>query len=834
MNKFESNLITSAIRELWHSPEDDRKFTIKPARVTPTRGVRALMANTLNAYDLPNQTDKFVVYEMGQMDIEALGIQSSLLNWLGLDVLSVINDMYLNIHINSLMIPITACSIIRLSNKNLVLAINTSIASNLLVDNLPLYITFFSNDWFATSNNVSPLPVLEIGGYLNVLSDAIDVLTTFQNNRPGNNLIYHNGYYEDAIYSNDLTIGDTLTISEDSSGIGYDDFFIADLDAFTSSLDNVNKLIVYMPPKPNESNHTAIPSDELEIYICETYTDGIGNNRVRGIYYSKISEASVRMLTHRDFAVNNTRIQALMAEHASTMNWNNPFLRVFRRETTTLMHSANDSLFINDLVRLDVNERKSVISQSASTFQPWEASNLEASPLMHWQDSPMRDLTLESLKGVYSLPEINTRARSSKVINNTTTLPWIMQLGGKLLGFDIDGLLIEIIDIPINSEYKPFALPVDVFTVEYIPGIATEDGVLTNHPVNRNDKADWWSETFYYKLVSTVEWVRAIEGVDFTISPDGDITWDGRHNNSQLTRRTLRDMLYKHKEIEPDLMDEPILLYTGNGDIPYARLDVFINGRRCVPEVDFITNGKELLFFNKEYYLTEPDFVSVDIFWHGTELPLNSESNWNFIKHGVLRLDDPSIFIRNRDMSLSVNGYTKSIDDAGVREIQGSLSPATWEEGSLFGANKWPQVMSAYTRNRLTVSDGEDERGASGTINNIVPPVIDTSPVFIIKPYTLMSPWIRSIILDLRSRNINVDRVWTDADLALLMDDYLGAFDSDVLNIRFEPGTVSIHPTPNLLQVEILEAEFMFLRRLNNYYADTTLLFNSFLTIGNL
>lgn len=838
VNVFEKKLAFDLATKLWQDPHDDSQFTIIPARLTGLNGSLGIVNSRVGSYRLPTPTGRYVVYISGQSSPLIIGIMNNIADWTSLDTLVKSNEMVVHAHIKQRMLPLSGVYVCKTSdNNNVLYAVNVAVCGTLLNLNEPLHLHFYSNNWLAESGSAIEDPVLDYSTKVTRLQLAADILTKYNLPADGDKILYHNGYYVNTITTSEIAIGDTLSLSIDKTGRGYFDLAINDLKHFTSIVDERGKVIVQVPDEYSESPLSVEPCDEVEIYICNQISNPGGLHRVRGIYYSRIRSSDIRMLTHRDYSLDAVRIDALLEEHADALDGcRDPFLRIFLRNTTDQTNVTMDSIFLHDLFRVTASDRLYLMSDAAGTYEAWKAENLEASPmnLIHVKSSNY--INFDNITNVYSLPELNKRLRTGSFNGSDYMLPEVMTLGGKVLCFDAVGKLVNILDVEANSQHTYISLPVNVVSVECIPGVFTKDGSDFDRDTDFVDIASYFDEKYYSRSMQDADWVEAIEGNDYHIDVNtGKIVWDAKHNADERMKRSLKDAIYIHHVVEPEMIYHPIDLYP-DGKPPtllrLARLDVYVNGRRGIENLDYIVDYPMVYICNKEYYLSTDDDIVIDIFHHGVPGNPTVVPYSGFIKFGLLRDSDPDVFFEHRNMSMTVDGYRAELADLGIYECPSRVSSPMYREGAPYSAEAWPWCLGPWGRKRLFNGNYAADTDASGTVGKLLQRPKPDGALYITHGHSVFSYFLKRMLVKLRADELDVSRLGlSDVTIAMALRPYLEDLSKDVTQLGIDPGMIDVHPTPNIQQVDITEYELLFLRKISKTLMGNRVIFNTYANI---
>ena len=841
MSEFETRIFELAARKLWHDTAEDKQITSIPARLSPLSGLQHSLDSRITSITLPEPDRRYVVYEIGQTAPALIGIHRILMRWVRMDVLSHYENMVIHLHIRQLMLPAESVYVLRDNDKNILLAVDAGVNHDLLHSGYDLHMHLYSSDWIDLHGGYLTDPIRNIGGYISHVDDGIPILTAITSLPEGNHQVFHNGYYVNDITADEYSVGDTLTYMQDKSGRGYVDMPLATLSHYTSTIDSMEKLLIQMPLLAGDTVRRHEPADELEIYIC-TVQDDVGiYPRVKGFFYSRISVSDLRMVTYRDFAMSAIRVESLLTEHASDIGTRDPFIRIFLRQHTNGDYDFEDGQYMQDLMRVDIDKRKSLMVGTAGTYQGWRPGNLEQSGALQWQDANVSALSLSALKGVYSLPALNRIAGSAEITNDSIVLPAVMDLGGTLVMFDAEGLFLRHTYISTGSAYTAIPLPDDVHRVQCIPGNGNTHGMGLDLVTGFTDQASYWDEVFYYMLNGTSDWVEAIESIDYHIDVDtGMLEWDDIHNDSGRMRRSIDSHIVRHYDIEPEMLHLPIDIYSDAGpstQIPLAHLDVYVNGHYCIPGIDFLVDYPKLTITNKEYYLNGAigDMVRVDVFHYGVPGSYSSDVRYGFTRHHKTRDTDVHIFTELRNTKCVVDGATVDSDMLGLFERPTDVNIAGIREGALYGFidNQW--VLGPWARKRLATDRADtDMHSASGAVSKLIEDVADNTPVYIPRAHALYSPFIKRTILRIRRGDIDVYALGLDVTaVTAAMAPYIHELDDDILSTDIDWDMVEVHPTPNIFQSGVTEEEILFLRIVNDLYCHGRLVFNTYLFVDN-
>ncbi len=838
-NHLEEVLVDAVANTLWTNPHEDLQVTIQPVRITPVLGAVNNVYTDVGFYTLPSRETRYVLYLFGQQQAASYGIDSTIYDWVRCDHLIRVNEMRILIHVDGRVIPPSMAYIKRDASQQMLLAVERQAFNSQFTAGSILYINTYSSDWLSFDGAIIDDPIVTWGGKITTLQDAANTLTTYYttDGTPRTDmLLYHNGYYINDTSVHETQVGDTLVVYQDKTLRGYFDIWWDDLSHFHSELDHINKVIIQVPDDMSTHVLQHEPMDEMDIYICAELPSVNGHERIAGVFYSRLMSQHARMLTHRDFCLDATRIEALVNEHPLLQNNPNEiFIRVFCRHHTNGLYQFKDVLHLSDLFLLPMADRLSLMTDAVGGFDYWKAPVLEQSVVNTIRSADISGIYLDTIKGVYSLDYLNLKANSVLYSMGTVILPESMQLGGILLGYNNDGRMVWIHRVPPTSQYVDIPVPDDVEMVQCLPGSFVESGALFDRASTQIDQASYFDEVYYYLTPNTSTWHTAVQDVDYVIDRDsGRLTWDNIHQTSGKMKRILSDSIYRQVVREAEEMHLPIDIYGGQYPptlIPLARTDVFINGHYAVEGLDYQITYPKITIYNKQYYLEDDSDVTIDIFHYGVPVANPLYQRYGFITNGTIPKGDPITFMKDRYVSLYIDGlwhnphYVKSIDnpvtsDAGIRE------------GGLYCIRAHPQVLGPWARMRLASDIPDAALAASMAVGRYLPDVEYTSPVYIARGHSVYSVFVYNLINRLRRGEINVAALGLSrAAVSIMVRPFLAELERDIVSLPIEHAYLDVHPTPSIVEVDVSESELLFLRAINSMYLDNRLVFNTYINI---
>lgn len=848
MKKFESEIMTSAFREMWLDPHDDFHSLLKPVRLNRLQGNVGHLDLTFADYYLPTVNDRYVVYMLNAINRQHLGISETFyesFNWIRLDKLSKDNELIISLIAKDLKLPLTAAYLRINERSNVLIAIDTKATNDLLQDSdYPLYVQFFKNDWIAQNNTDTYIDHYSIR--IEATSDYNDIADIWRNQTTNNMLLFKNGYYVNDLTAGELAENDIVALDIDRTGLGYVDYPINELSTYHSVMHSNAKYLLQLDLG---DRYAVCPLDELDIYICARQ-DNVGNYpRYAGVYFTQTDTTDAIQLTHQDIGLSVLRIDEIIERHRDVINMDNPFIRIFFRQTTEIskLPAQLDGDFIMDLFRFEAGYRKSLMLDTLSNYSGWRCSTLEQSPYKKWRDGEYSFLTKDAIKGVYSYEELNYRALSgfsylhklSKIGldgKRSYTVPFIKEIGCGILGYDATGKLVQIIKVDPTTSPVSVKFNGEVTSVRVLPGSMSTQAVDWDRDMDSIGNSDIVAEQFYYQEDGSDSWKVAREGDNYYVDPDDDTyMWLSSHLEDSWMRRTVRDSLHRTIHLDTELLYHPFNIY-GTKPPPtllrLSHLEIYLDGRYLTEGVDYLVKYPFIHLNAKEYFLDKLDHTArVDIFHYGLPDDLTYKQDFDFVRYGKLYEYSKTELSLYRRRNFFVDGYLYNESELGFRETH-HVSNAPVEDGQVFCRITQPTVITTGERKRLAHKDIDRATSVAGYISSLSKAVEESGPVFIDKGHAIFSPFVWRTVQRLRDKTINSSlRVPTTGSVTLALQDWIHELEDDILSEDLNWQFIDVHPTPDNRQVEITEDDLQFLRVMNELYLNKRLTFNSYFSI---
>lgn len=828
-------LIQHARDNVWCTPDQDFQVILAPARISPPQGIRNNIRVLWTMVNLPTKTDWYHVYQVGEITPKLLGLLGTANTWISLQEHAnkewVLSDVYTK---TGIQFPRFETYVLRTKDNNVLIAVKDQpVLGN--ISKQTIYIRFYSNAFFSRASKVDGVDGIQVRG-TKILNSVhlMQFQGGFRNSlkRKGHTYVFINGYLRHDVNVSTVKIGDIVEFVWDSSIKRIVELPINQIPTYLSTLDQKEKYLIH---PDGEIGETIEYRDDVDFFLINRSTDYIYD----GIYYHKNQEDSVRMLTHRDYGIPVPYVNGYVQDHPVWNDVNRLTVRLHIRESGYHRPLVDEHHRIKELYKLSRADRFLAFTGTESSLWFWHCENLEKS----FYTAIMRS------KGIQIDREMVQRAYGYNA-------------AAKLLGDSP-------IKIPENKDYVrlPFGLRKDSTIYEY-----DDQGILLGHyhhvdgyhyPTrNRNCKliegivgiGDYTLPTQYQKPVQvlnpqmshrfyttdiyagspTNNWRDVSDSPSVTVvndlatwNVDPSIEYTMVRSDSHFLAYSLllnyRDGVLKftlnsrEQRSDGTWSESPVL-------VPFARLDLWLNGRALVENLDYFVQWPEICIVNKEYV----DFSAVDAeqkitvraYGHcGKDLERDPVADYGFVTSGLLSKNKRFDIRDDKVIRLVVEGsvydrsaFTFSEDDSGVR-ISAARNGAPYQITHEI-------VPLRGTTNKETYLLRKESQSVDNLISDFLTQRLPEAPEPLPNPiprlYQIYSPFCSKVMYDLLHGIIEMDDFkgqYSDMAVKDRLESYrhLLVYEPTFKDIDFD--YVSVHPHNLYTEVTLNVYQYRFLLR---------------------
>lgn len=844
-------LIQHVLNNVWCSPEQDYQLVIRPQRLTNYRGLRKTMELDWRDILLPDQTSTFHVFQIGALHPSLIGLFPRSEQWIKASDHCNIQGMVIDIYnAKGIRVPRFETWFIALSNRNLVVAIVDQ-GDNVKLASEDIYLRFYSNAFYESSrsdgyplvgdavilenpdndwNNLGALrasgrtgDVLVEGKRCESRTELMamqDRLARLRDLNVGKVLAFYNGRlvkdFSGAYYTTErFRVGDWAEIYLDASISEILEFKVSDLSTFDSILDSMRKYLLHRPTEV--INHIQF-KDDLDMYLVRD----TGNDRFEGRLFYRNTAKTVRMVTHQDWAIPVPYVMSFVDEATDFTNPSGWRVQVHVRHSGYLRPLVDESSRIKELYKLSPERRSMAMLGIDSSLEFWRADNLENAmypALMSMSPANITVGIVEEACGYNAISRLVADSPLPVVVQEglkVVDLPMGLQSDATLFEYNTEGHLLEWHHTAGTTQYS--CRNADTAFVEGRVGIGgpTLSTVFGTSPYQLNPDIDYFfMKVSVWNKTITGDWQPAVLGADYTII-DGVAYWnlDGqqwlcaiRNNKHFLTYNVDLDatdgLMIMSIQSEEQSEYEPANRVMA---VPYGKLDLWLNGRPLIENIDYVVHWPQLVICNKEF-ISSSELQRVTV--RCTGLPMvNAEGEFyrqrpldvGFVKYGQLSRNNRYNVRDDKVQRIVVRGRVKLPQDVSYPENGAGISVAGIANGDPYAVEEVIVPVGAFvesTTDALRNQALERDRQVENYVSRFVTDPVEENANTIAERYDLFSPFLAKIIRDLQHGYLVLDYStvpFTQAKIEEWLEDYLYLLDYDPTTLNLDDDYVNIHP----------------------------------------
>lgn len=863
-----------AIRNIWCTPDQDKQVIFKPARISRGAGIKNDIRIAWDQYKLPTPNEKYHVYQIGQLHPIIVGLIEEVYKWhpspahptvsspgvpeeyyssdnvwFPFDYICNQQNMVADFYIeNGLQLPRHTTYAMVTDDKNLVIAVKDQpkIVTNLYLQNF--YIRFYSNAFFGSQRSDSFPHEIYVKG--RVVTSPVDIVNFNQeiNNRinvvkpKGQIFIYINGFLYNELNVINAQAGDIVEYMHDTTVKAVVNIPIAGVSEFDSTLDLKRKYLLTYPE--SDVNDLIDFHDDIDFYLVRQTAPSLYPERFTGCYYHKNAPDAVRMVTHKDYAIVIPYVAAYVNDHEIFDNTsNNVIVRLYIREAGYDRALSNEHNRIKELYKLTDEQVTGAMVGINATLPNWRAEVLEASMYTYIMRCKSSQINKENIQSAYGYNAI------SKIFADVpipveeygnikyAPLPPGLRTHSTVFELDVNGYVLGWFHHQNDSDYFP-----------RFPACVKIDAVMgepTNHlDMIFGEHSSVLSPYLTYKMYKTRiitgviqwdEWEDVTGTGDYLIS--GNImTWTVNHSLWYTCLKSDYKTLCYNLTLD---QEDHLLTHTIANeethssvtsikqlDIPPANLDIWLNGKYLIENLDYFCNWPDVVVTNKEY-LIEGQIQNLTIRGTGfctVDMEIETPDEFGFVINGVMSRDTVFDIRDDKVLLISVEGSLLSRDTLIFAENLPTVQVPGVRNGAPYVVKDVIVPMRDATildTNVLRAQSIAVDTAVSNYLTQFIDEVPDPLPNIIPRQYNIFSPFCSKIIYDIINGVLVIPGIYgfyNEMDIAgwLAGYEYLLPFDPCTKSI--DANYVTIHPHPLYRTLELDVYQYTFIERMAALY----------------
>lgn len=850
-----------AYKNVWCTPDQDDQIILELAKLTPYNGARMKYKVAWRTQYLPDTTSQWHVYQVGQVHPLILGLFPKCNEWTSFAETSnrqkMICDIYTDLGIQ---LPRVETFYVHNGDRNILVAVKKNPKLDYDFNNDKMYLRLYSNEYFNSqrAHNVDDYIHVEGGRYAD--NTAIVALqTTYETYvaKTGQTYAFVNGRKVHAINLFTVLPGDVVEFVYDSSIRKVVDFKLSDLLDFTSQMDAKKKYLLHY----DGADHGVIDfQDDIDVFI---YRD-LGAAGHVGVYYHKNNADAMRNLTHRDYSIGVAyvtnylnKIKSFYPE-TTIINTDEIYVRLHIRKSGYERPLVFETNRIHELYKLSDELIVKAMLGIDSTVPGWRAELLENSGYTEIMRSKANDVTNELVEQAYGYNALTKISADTPVAVydfsgfKAANVPYLLQRGCTCYEYDVDGTLLGWYTHAVGPRY--ICTNTNAVLVEMFSG---KGGDYLNEVYGFTSTP--YSKELDFRVYECGKLPGVVDNkfVDVTGNPQkyvvesGRILWLDenpfkypmvRFNSNFLAYDTTANMNDGQLKITLNhLQRRNNVLTNWVMNVPMGELDVFMNGKSLIRDLDYVYKFPEIYIINKSHLVDPINQVqNFHIRFTGfckSDLSLSEVTDVGFIEHAFLSNDNQFDIRDDKVLRLTVDGQLKTREDFVFSEMTSGVNMLSPLNGKPYQIKdivvplRGFVAKDTYTLREASLStDNEVSNYLTLKIPQPERPALNA----IANRYEVFSPFICKILYDLAlGRLILEDKIYKTGEILAVCKsyEYLLAFDPSQEEQRVNSSYVIIHPHSLTSVIGITLNKYRFLDAVVRMYTNNLVTLSPFVQI---
>lgn len=704
-------VVDHAQKNVWCVPNQDRQAILEPFKITPLGGVWNTVRVMWRDIQLPVPNVHFHLYNIGQFNNALIGLPDSYGKWTSfqaaMNKVPLIVDVYAG---SGIQMPRFAAWYMMTRDKDLILAIQDQDTISVDMDQEPIYIRFYTNTYYQSAASSKIADFIKTNGSKCLSTAAIVSLQneyqTLQQQMAsgaipkGEVYAFVNGWRVSGIDLFTAKVGDCVEYIYDSSIFTVVDIPVSSMPVFTSTLDSKLKYLVHYAGLGDQEIDY---QDDIDFFLYQPNPSD-PQGRWSGLFFHKNAPDAVRMVTHKDYAIPTTYVQAYASAQPSWGDISKLTLRMHIRHGGMSRPLVFENNRIWELYKLPDAEVLQAMVGVNATVPNWQAATLEASAYTQiMRQVRTNDITNQMVQNAYGYNAI------SKIIGDTpqftrdysgqkiADIPYSLVLSCTGYEYDANGVLLgffqhrggttyvastsftnmvemisgqggqlldevygqNVVSLLPGRNYRYYTCPIDPVTGK--PTFKWTDVTGTGQYAVQNDTATW--------LIDTTKNYTLVRGDTRFLAYDLSIPMTAGVLQFTLTQQAVR-----FNQIQNIVME-----------IPAGELQLWLNGYALIEGVDYFVQFPQVVITNKKFLkniATDPQDIMVRFTgFCNSDFSREMPQDVGWVKYGRLSDNNRYDIRDDKVLSILVGGRTYDRSQLSFQESTGAVLPTAATNG---------------------------------------------------------------------------------------------------------------------------------------------------------
>lgn len=831
-------LLQHAYKNVWCNPGQDQQFIIKPAKISSPLGVHTDSIHMWDRVLLPQAGVKFQVYQIGQVHPALLGLIPLYNQWVRCSEMMAAENLIIDLYtIDGVMLPRFDAWILVSGHKDILVAVKEQPrVANLRQKDL--FIRLYSNAYFSSMRSIATNEIIRCQGLVSqTLQDTINLQRDYHNYQEleGYATLYWNGRIVSDIVPSNVSFGDILEVVYDATVKQVVEVALNQLETFDSTKDGLRKYLI--THAGNQVNGPVIDyRDDIDVQIVKRTSSGY-----QGVYFHKNSNRSLRMVTHRDYSAPVMHVQGYVDN--GLMGWTDRSelsLRLIIRDSGYQRPLVDEHHRIKELYKLPFARRVAAMIGTESLAGIWHADDLENSfypKIMDAKSGTIQRIDVQEAYGYNAMARLT--ANSPLLITNQngrmqTDLSPGLQKDSTIYEFDQTGTLLGVYFHRLGSEYT--IINSNCRMIEGFPGFGTIQ-VDTRYGYRQLEIDPLYTHRFYIGQilngqVDNSTWQDVTGDSTKYVIANGRVVWmtdpdvyqvavrsDKQFLSYRLSLNAPTGLLRFSIESEADYATGAI---RDPMDFPMGKLDLFLNRKALIENVDYYVNWPEVVIVNKEFRnASGPQEIHVRMVGHCREdMSRIVATDVGFIRYGVLSHNNRFDVRDDKLLRMVVRGRTVHRSQLKFSEDNGTLSIDFVPNGSPYVIENvvvplrglaGPKDYWQYFRESEQV-----DQAVGDYLSLKLPEQPKDTPDYFPDKYSIYSPFSSVVMHDLLRGVISMEGFkgqYSDQDVYDRLQNYTDLLRYDPTRQPIDLLHIAIHPHELQTEIVLDIYQYRFLER---------------------